>query len=81
MDYNENERIANEINNVANQNNDIIIMMIIIMMDSSPQMFLIMGSQNFVDDIYNDIFNPASWILQDNQNVNDNVNDNVNECK
>ena len=22
MDYNENERIANEINNVANQNND-----------------------------------------------------------
>ena len=65
MDYNENERIANEINNVANindNNNDGLV-----------------AAQNLVYNIYNDIFNPVSWILQDNENVNDNDNENVND--
>ena len=45
MDYNENERIANEINNVANQSND----------NNNDGLVAV---QNLVDNIYNDIFNP-----------------------
>jgi hypothetical protein len=63
MDYYENERIAAEINNEANQinesNNDD-------NNENDPNDDGLVAAQNLVDTIYNDIFNPATWILQDN---------------
>ena len=65
MDYNENERIANEINNVANQSND----------NNNDGL---VAAQKSIDNIINDIFN-LHLDLQDNENVNDNDNENVND--